>query len=217
MHLPASLKKVPRWTWYVTGGVIIGTGAIRLYQNRTTADTEETDTGGSTTAAAAGYGYGAISSGGVIVPPVIAPDDTGSGDPSAATTTDLAGAFIGGFGDIANGLFTLVDDSQNNSAATTGMLIDALANAGSNPAAQTTQVAATAAPAKVAKSKGASKPAQQTCKEMFPNYPRHDGTKGQPSERSCYKEDCVKGKSNKKMVHRIYKGGNNVRTATKCG
>jgi hypothetical protein len=181
-----------------------------MYENRTTADVEETDAEADP-ATAANYG-GTYGTQGVIVPPVITSDQSG-GSEAGYGLGQLQELYFGGveglfgaFGDLASGVW-----GQNT------QLIDILANGGSAPAAPTAQAPQTTAPVAVAHNSQPTTASRKSCADMFPNFPHHDGSKGKPSARSCYKTECEKGKSKKKRVHKIYKNGADQRTAQKCG
>lgn len=209
MKLPATIKRVPRWAWYVTGGLVIGTGAIRLYENRTTADEGVDDyEEDPTTAAATGSTYG---SAGVIVPPVIAPaqDDDGFG---IGTLQEL---YFGGVGELF-GTFTTLLEGQGGQNQ---QLIDILAGAGSSPNPGTTQ-GPNHHPVTTGGNGAPHTAPARTCRQESPAFPFHQGSRGAVSAKSCYKLGCQTvgdGKKKKKVRVRIFANGDKIALDQPCG
>lgn len=224
MKLPATIKRVPKWAWYTSGGIVLGYGAIHLYNNRTTADAEATSED-TTTAGGTATGVVPSSNGGIIVPPVVmSGGDTESGGTGLA---DLQALYMGGteqliggyqtFADqLSGGYETLYNPLIGQNASLTGGLYDLLANAGDSPSADTTQPAqASISPILVGSSAQATT-GKKSCRQLFPNFPKHATNRGTPSEHSCYNTSCEK-KNGKKRVVRHFKNGDNQVTDTKCG
>jgi hypothetical protein len=93
-----AIKRAPRWTWYIAGGVGLGSIAIRLYQNR---DAEDAAVASGDGATAGDYGTGTTtpattgsSPPGVIVPPIIMGNDGGSASDLGAAFAGLVGGTI---------------------------------------------------------------------------------------------------------------------------
>jgi hypothetical protein len=96
--LTATLKKAPRWSLYVGGGVVLGGLALKLYSNRTTSTSA--DTGNASTASdpavMGGTGvYGPSGSPGPIISPVILPS-AGGVDQSGTGLGDLQALYLSG-------------------------------------------------------------------------------------------------------------------------
>jgi hypothetical protein len=231
MKVPATLKRVPKWAWYTTGGIVVGTFAIRMFQNRTTADGEDplpttTDDGTGTVTYGGTYG-----SAGVIVPPVIAPASE-NGSAGMGIGLDIAGLFVGGVNDLFDsigGVYANVYDPiaaqslditgglMTTNSDTIGALLGIVASAGDAPVdTGNTQAPETAGPVVIGGTSQPTTARPMTCASLYPNFPKHAGSKGQPSPRSCYREKCVVGKDKRSLIHRIYKNGSDDRTTEKC-
>lgn len=133
MAITDTLRRAPRWAWYVVAGVGVGAGAIKLYADRDKPppDPETTDP---TTEVGASYPAGPGS--GMIVPPVVIPPAQDSGGMGLA---DLQSLYIGSvenlvkewgtvYGPIAGLLPNLVLTPDN-----LGDVITSIANAGGTP------------------------------------------------------------------------------------
>lgn len=149
MQSPTALiKRAPRWSLYVGGGVILGGFALRMYRNRTTADGTSAATATTPDAQTVGSGpaYGVSSaSPGVIVPPVIV--NSGTADQSGTGLGQLQDTYFGGlhtlldtFGGITGGLFgqnaQLVDAQTGLLNTSVGTLSTIALNAGAGSAPQ---------------------------------------------------------------------------------
>lgn len=141
MSILDSVKRAPRWAWWTVGGVTLGAAALKVYKDRAAPDPEVEATEGETPGDIySGSQQPATAGGsppGVIVPPVIVPNDGGSaGDIAGAiggvlggAFTDLTGALVGIVGGTQSNIETLITQGGQTNAA----IIDALANGGPAP------------------------------------------------------------------------------------
>lgn len=110
MNIGKSVKRVPKWAWIASGGVVIGVGAFRYLQNRNSTAVDQSSSYDSTNPADSGYP--AQSAGGassVLVPPVVVggqQDDTGG--------SALQAGFLGAFGDVLSALTGSLSSTQAN-------------------------------------------------------------------------------------------------------
>jgi hypothetical protein len=121
-----ALKRAPKWTWFVVGGVGLGSVAIKMYQGRD-AEAKAAAAGDGTPAGDAGGGtaYPTTTGGsppGVIVPPIITGGDGGS-------IGDLGAAFAGLFGSTITDLSELTGRAIDANASNNGQWIDAFSQA----------------------------------------------------------------------------------------
>lgn len=138
-----SLKRAPRWTWYVVGGVGIGAGALRIWKGRAADPAKQTAADGSTVSDIQSGGVAPTTTGssppGVIIPPIITSD---SGGDNASEMAGVFGTLFGGvFDDFTSLLGTVVAGDQANLATIIGGqqqvnedIIAHLADAGPPPA-----------------------------------------------------------------------------------
>lgn len=221
MQSPAELiKRAPRWSLYVGGGVVVGGFALRMYRNRTTSDGSSPDANTTPGAQTVGGGpaYGVSSAApGVIVPPVII--DSGAADQSGTGLGALQDTYFGGisallgtFTDITGGLFgqsAQVIDAQTGILNTSvGTLSTIALNAGAGAAPQPVAINPTpvvaAVPTPTAAPIVAPRPAAPVNPCAGTGYP-FQGPHG------CYKVGCKGGK----RAH-LYKNGQDMIVSGKC-
>lgn len=90
-----AVKRAPKWAWWTVAGVGVGVGALKLWGNRTTADGDTPADTGATVDEMGNPTYGPSGgSTGVIVPPVIIPNDTS--DQSGTGLGDLQALYLSG-------------------------------------------------------------------------------------------------------------------------
>lgn len=193
MNITSSIKRAPKWAWYVSGGLALGVLGIEVYKRRAADTPSPTDTTNAATVAGAATGSAAPS-------PVITPTVTvqPSSDP-----TDFAGIFDTLTGAITSGMATIGglaagDQSIAQTAiGTTGDVArDVIANAGQAP------VPATQQPSIVVNVPGPTPAVGHTpavCPSSFPHR----------SSRGCYR--CEAHGSGKALTYtHIYQSGARV-------
>lgn len=120
-----ALKRAPRWTWYIAGGVGLGAVAIRVYNGRDADDADVSAGDGSTvgdsTPGTVYPGTTGSSPPGVIVPPIITGGDGGS-------ASDLGAAFAGLIGGTITDLTGLVGMTIDAQGAATQTWIGAMSD-----------------------------------------------------------------------------------------
>lgn len=229
-----TVKRVPRWTWYTIGGVAVGSGALRLWKSRTTADGDTPlAADGSSVETSGTYDYGAAgvsgSPAGVIVPPVIMPSGSDSG-----VSTELTQLYMGGVSDLLGQFGSLFAQDQTHyqdwvaayQGGASGLLqqqgqafqqtFDALAGGGSpptplQPAAVQTDVAQGAPTVAVAAAQPTTSRAA-SCNDLFNGYGHHNPANGAPSRKSCFYNKC----NEKGTEDHYYADGHVVHDGDKC-
>jgi hypothetical protein len=186
-----AIKRAPRWTWYVVGGVGIGAIAIKTWQGRDAEEGEATTADGTpigdrypgTTQPATTGG----SPPGVIVPPIITGGDGGSISEIGAVLSGMVGGVIT---DLSGLVGTAIDANQQSQSQWIGTMgeiqsnwinnLPMLINAGSPPQ----PVAVNPPVVNVTVTPPAAPPQQQQqaspCPAGFPKRSTKDGR--------CYKE-----------------------------
>lgn len=110
-----AIKRAPRWTWYIAGGVGLGTVAIKLYQNRDAEDPEVNAGSGAT------VGDGA--------PGTVTPATTGSSPPGVIVPPIVMGGDGNSIGEIGAAFAAMVGGTITDLTDLTGRAIDANAAA----------------------------------------------------------------------------------------
>jgi hypothetical protein len=201
MKVTQSIKRAPKWAWYIVGGVAIGAAGIRVWKGRATDTTDTTDT---TQTDTQGAPQGTAQPSPVIVPPVITQGDTGDNGALADMTGTFAGTIGSSFDNMVNVISGLTAGDQAIASQATGSLEEIsktlLANGGSAPKPVTqvgpvqTVTKTVAKPTPRATPHTVTLPAEAKCPAPFP---RHNAAKGKPSAKSCYRCQQNAGKNRK--------------------
>lgn len=203
MALTSSIKKAPKWAWYVAGGVGLGAVAIQVYKRRAvdTPDANSASSGADTIGTPSG---GSAAPSPVITPPVI----VSPGDNSP----DFTGMFAV-FGDALNNAVSTVSQLAQGDQGITQSTIggafdfarDVIANAGQAPAPAVSLPTPVVVQPPTANTPAVVTPA--ACPSAFPN---HNAAKGAPSSASCYAncghDECHGGKKSREHAH-CYQNG----------
>ncbi len=202
MPIQQTLKRAPRWAWYIAGGVGLGAVAVRVYKGRAT-DTPDTPSNDPTVAGNP-VTTGAPSP--VIVPPVIMQSGDSNGNPP--DTSWLAGIVgtVGGSLDNAIGIIGGIATGDQNLAAIAISQVGEIASGGGapQPVMQAPPIVNINMPAATPTPRSTPTPVK-TCPA---SYPRMNGTT--PSPKTCYK--CEKAATTNKTypyVH-VYQDGHRV-------
>lgn len=194
MDIGNTIKHAPKWAWYTVGGIAVGGVGLRLWKSRTTSASKNSSTAATDPNTAASdpgsYNYGSGGVSGVIVPPVIMPQQNSTGD-----TTGLLGSVLAGVGDLTGlvlgSVETLIGPTQNSQAGlvdTIGSTWSTLATANAGGPPQQVQnappVVNTPVPPPAAPPpQGGSQVTLYDCPSKYPHH----------SDRGCYRTTCKDG------------------------
>jgi hypothetical protein len=186
MPIAKTVKRAPRWAWYIAGGVGLGAVAIRVWKGR---DAEPSD---STSVTSVGSPAATAAPSPVITPPVIIQGNDGSG--AMESLAGMIGVFGGSFdnalsiiGGLAQGDQSLAGEGVTNIADIAKSVI-AQGGSAPQPSIQVPPVITISNPIVQAPTPRPQPTPTATCPAAFP---RHNPANGAPGPRSCYK--CQKG------------------------
>lgn len=209
MPIQTTLKRAPRWAWYIAGGVGLGAVAVRVYKGRAT-DTPDTPSNDPTVAGSP-LVTGAPSP--VIVPPVIMQGDSGGGgnQPDISWLAGLLGTVsqsvdnaVGTIGGLASGDQMLA----GTAIAQTGQIATAVIASGGGapqPAIQAPPVVNVYMPAATPTPRPVPTPVK-TCPASYPRLKA--GTAASPA--TCYKCEKAADKASKYPYVHVYQDGHRI-------
>lgn len=216
MNIGATVKRVPKWAIFASGGVVLGAGAIRLVKNRTTAEDDSTELA----PADGAYQLGAGGVQGVIVPPIVMPPE--SNDDGGAVIGLLTDAFSGIVGAYDTLYGQVWGPVQGQNQQILDALLGGVMNGGTAPQPYTDNPAPIGSPTPIpdpavppvipVPTGGEAQPTTGAkCADSYPNYPKHNPKNGPVSKKSCYRTVC----RNKKRTNE-YRDGHYVVLGDKC-